>query len=150
MHSLNGVAGNLSATDVYRLASELEELLKGPASTAEVPLVAALERACDVIAHSVARLGPAEPEAVPAALGGNYPSSIPLIRELRRLVTRDDPRAIDVMKQLKGNAGLAEAAGSHLAALEANLAVFDFEQAALIVGDLAADLGEAGKEDGNG
>jgi two-component system sensor histidine kinase/response regulator len=150
MHSLKGVAGNLSATDVYRLASELEELLAGPASTAEAPLIAALERACDVIAHTVARLEPEEPETVPAARCGKDQSSIPLIRELRRLVARDDPRAIDVLKKLKGNAGLAEAAGSHLAALEAHLSDFDFEQAALIVGDLATELGEAGKAEEHG
>ena len=60
MHSLKGVAGCLFATDVFRLASELEELLEGPASTAETPLIAALEHACDVIADTVAGLGSEE------------------------------------------------------------------------------------------
>jgi len=61
MHSLKGVAGALSATDVYRLASELEDLLEGPFSTAEAPLIAELERACDAISHAVAQLDPEEP-----------------------------------------------------------------------------------------
>ncbi len=64
MHGLKGVAGNLAATDLYRLATELEELLDGPYSSAEVPLIAELEQACDVIIHSVTHLGPEEPEAM--------------------------------------------------------------------------------------
>jgi hypothetical protein len=73
-----------------------------------------------------------------------------LICELRRLVARDDPRAIDVTKQLQGHAGLAGAAVTQLAALDAHLSVFDFEQAASIVGDLAAEFGVAGKGSGHG
>ena len=71
MHSLMGIAGNLFATDVYRLACELEELLGGPSSTAEAPLIAALERACDVVAHTIAHLGPEEPEAIPEMAGND-------------------------------------------------------------------------------
>jgi len=56
IHSLIGIAGNLFATDVYRLACELEELLAGPFSTDEPTLTAALVRACDVIADFVAQL----------------------------------------------------------------------------------------------
>lgn len=55
-HSLRGIAGNLSATDIYRLASELEELLEGPATAAEEELLAALQRACEVVSRSVAPL----------------------------------------------------------------------------------------------
>ncbi len=144
MHSLMGIAGNLYATDVYRLACELEELLGGPPSTAEAPLIAALERACDVVAHTVAHLGSEEPEAMPE-ISGIASSPVTLVSELRRLVARSDPLALDVAKRLKGNAGLDNTAGPQFAALEAQLSVFEFEQAALIVDGLAGLLGEAGK-----
>jgi len=147
MHSLKGIACTLSATDVCRLSGTLERLLAGPASPAEEPLLDALDHACDVISRAVAPLIRDEPEALPAAPGESDQSPAPLIRELRRLVGRDNPRALDVAKQLKGNAGLATVAGPHLAALEAHLSVFDFEQAASIVGALAAELGEVGELD---
>ncbi len=145
MHSLKGTAGILSATEVCRLADELEQLLAGPPSPAEEPLLAALDCACDVVSRAVAPLVREEPEEAPAPPGGYEQSSAPLLRELRRLVARDDPRAIDVVKQLQGNAGFAVAAAPHLTALEAHLWVFDFEQAGSIVGDLAAELGEVGE-----
>jgi two-component system sensor histidine kinase/response regulator len=147
MHSLKGVAGNLCATDVYRLASQLEALLDGPCSTAKGPLIAALERACDVIAHSAALLESEEPQATAQSPGSDDASAETLVGEVRRLVARKNPLALDVAKQLKENAGLAEAANPHLAALEAHLLVFNFEQAALIVEDLAAGIGGAGEGD---
>lgn len=148
LHSLRGIAGNLCATDVYRLASELEDRLEGPCSEAEAPLLAALERACDVISRAVVLLmREEEPAAVPAAPGGNDQSAVSLIGELRRLVALDNPRAIDAAKQLKGNAGFGKAVGPLLTALEAQLSVFDFERAALIVEDVAAVIGEAGEGD---
>jgi len=56
MHSLMGVAGNLFATDIYRHACDLEEMLSGPPSTAETSVLAALERACDAAVRAVALL----------------------------------------------------------------------------------------------
>ena len=147
MHSLKGTAGILSATEVYRLADELERRLVGPPSPDEEALFAALDRACDVISRAVVPLAEEEAEAAPA---GNEPSSALLLRELHRLVTRDDPRAIEVVKQLQGNAGFAAAAASRLAVLKAHLAVFDFEPAAAIVAELAAELGEVGEGDAHG
>ena len=140
MHSLVGIAGNLFATDVYRLACELEKLLEGPPSTAEGPLIAELERACDVIADTVARLESEEP-AAPPETGSKDSSPAMLVYELGRLVARNDPLAFDMVKRLKANADLVKVAGRKLAALEAQLLVFDFEQAAQIVDDLAGQLG---------
>lgn len=147
MHALKGTAGILCATEVYRLAVKLEQHLAGPASPAEELLLAELDQAYDLISHAVIPLLQEEPEAVATASGGHQPSPAPLLRELRRLVARDDPRALDVAKQLKENAGFAAAAAPRLAALETHLAVFDFEQAASILGDLAAKL-EEGDEHG--
>jgi len=56
MHSLMGIAGNLFANDLYRLACALEELLEGSPSAAEAPLIAELECACEIVLRSVARL----------------------------------------------------------------------------------------------
>lgn len=145
MHALKGTAGILCATSVYRLAGKLEQRLAGPASPSEEALLAALDNACDVISRAVAPLTREEPEAPPAAPGGNEQPPAALLRELRRLVARDDPRALDVAYRLKGVAGFAAAAAPSLAALEAHLSVFDFEQAALIMDDVAEleAIGEA-------
>ena len=150
MHSLKGTAGILSATEVYRLADVLEQRLTGPHSPAEAGLLEALEHACDVISRAVAPLVQREAAAAQGAPGGNEPSPAPLLRELNRLVARDDPRAIEAAKQLRRNAGFVTAAGPRLAALEAHLSVFDFERAASIVGDLAAAFGEGGEGEGHG
>ncbi len=56
MHALMGVAGNLYATDVYRLACELEKLLGAPPSAAEASLLLALEQACAVVVETATLL----------------------------------------------------------------------------------------------
>ena len=150
MHTLMGTAGNLCATEVFRLACELEELLEGPCSPAEAPLMAALERACDVVARSVAGLEPEAPEAPAATPGGEDASPGTLVSELRRRVARNDPLAVDVAKQLQGHAGLDRAAGPRLAALAEQLAVFDFELAAPIMAELVGLLGGTGDGGGHG
>jgi|GEM_PF-1820253 len=142
MHALKGTAGILCATEAYRLAVKLEEYLAGPVSPAEESLLDELDQACDRISRAVTPLLQEDPEAAPTTPDGHQPSPAPLLQELRRLVARDNPRALDVVKQLKGNADIATAAALRLAALEEQLAVYDFEQAALILGDLAAEFGE--------
>lgn len=65
IHSLMGIAGNLLAKDVYRIACELQELLEGPPSAAEMQVLAALDRAFDVVVDTAALLRTEGPEAKP-------------------------------------------------------------------------------------
>ena len=104
MHSLKGTAGILSATEVYRLADELERRLVGPPSQAR--------QRCLPHWTAPVTLSPIpsypwlmeEPEAAPA---GNEPSSAHVARELHRLVTRNDPLGYRHGETVEGNAGFA-------------------------------------------
>jgi two-component system sensor histidine kinase/response regulator len=140
MHSLVGIAGNLFANDVYRLAEKLETLLEGPSCTAETPLIDELEQACDVIIDTAELLESEQAEAI--AEGSKDLAPVTMVSDLRRLIARHDPLALDMAKRLKENAALGKTAGPQLAKLETQLSVFDFVQAAQIVDELAGLFGK--------
>ncbi len=142
-HTLKGIAGNLSADEVFRLTDEIERAMASPTGPDEWHLLNDLEEALQVVARSgelLAESIPAKPAAGQTPTGADPAILAELIHELANRIRRDDPLAIDIMEQLKDLSGLPVEILPTLADLERLLSEFDFDKAGLTLQTVTTQL----------
>ena len=145
-HTIQGVAGNLSMTDVCACARTAEALIQA-ADQARIPAaLESLDHAIQAVMPSIARLleaGPvparpavvAEPSPLDAARVGSL--VVELDRSLRRNSLTARKQCGELAKALAGGGGDLCASVERL---EACLARLDFKQARLLLAEVAARL----------
>jgi HPt (histidine-containing phosphotransfer) domain-containing protein len=135
VHTLKGVAGNLSATALYKAAQKLEAILRRgtePAG-AEVEAVSAEHaRVMTALAALKAPAGngasaPADPAAIQA-----------LLQNLDRRLSGSDATAAEVLEEFKG--ALNEAHPAFVQEMERLIGSYDFEQARARLAQFAETL----------
>ncbi len=147
LHSLRGVAGNLSAASVVAAAGALEGLLKRGGAPVAKRELEQLELALQQALASVSQLGGrgADDGERPADGGVVQPVDVaavaPLLSRLHGLLTKNSIRARTLLPPLQELLqGTRLEAEAHR--IEASLAKFDFGLARSVVEDLSASLAE--------
>ena len=137
-HTLKGVAGNIGATGLQQLATELDELVSERLDPdAALELTGRLKSQLTVVVHGIeSQLSPAAPAAPAAA---PVPASAPvadeaarqqrlqLLQQLDALLADDDPDAAELLAQ--HTEVFKRELGSAYRALEAGIRGFDFPAA---------------------
>jgi PAS domain S-box-containing protein len=142
-HGLKGVAGTLSATDVFEAARDLEACLRGAEAGLAGPHIERLGRALDVVAGSVAAsAAPPGRGSVEAAERGSEPASTPglLLAELDALLrTRrfSARKHFETVREQLAGLGLDDSLGE----IQACLDRLDYGRARTLLPDLARKLG---------
>jgi len=144
VHSLKGIAGNISATGVRAAAEALERALDAGAGGYE-PLLADLEAALRTVIDGIRKLPPEKgaAEAPEAALDKERIGA--LVVELHGLLRSFNPEAEKVFFALKETLSGSRHI-SDLAALGESVTTFDFKKAVLELQKLAAAFGIAVEE----
>jgi HPt (histidine-containing phosphotransfer) domain-containing protein len=142
-HTIKGVAGNFSATDLMIAASNLENGIRDENLGNVEPLVDRFERAMDEILSAVAQL--TEPADQPVA---SDPPPINPSRlaqrfgELARLLEAKDLDAEDCLESIKQDLSGSDCQ-ANLDDLENRIGHLDFENARTVLTDLAKQMGIA-------
>ncbi|MDY0746536.1 response regulator [Paucibacter sp. R3-3] len=127
-HTLKGVSGNIGATGVHRMATEIDGLLHGDPAQVDAllgPLEAGLsELVAALQAHFAVMDG--APQAVEAKADAGMPAPAAL-EQLRLLIADDDPEASAWLQQHDGT--LRRVLGEHHDGLVRALEDYDFETA---------------------
>ncbi|MFC1849153.1 AAA family ATPase [candidate division CSSED10-310 bacterium] len=108
IHGLKGVAGNISAADVYETALAVEaELKKNEDSSLFTDLCQQLEAALDTVLQSIKQLLATEKQDPPLRTGENVPKNRieqhNLFLTLAQLIKNHNPRAEAVFDELQGS-----------------------------------------------
>ncbi|OWW22692.1 ATP-binding protein [Noviherbaspirillum denitrificans] len=137
-HKISGVAANLGAVDVARVAATLESALANGRHEGLTDLVASLESAVAVILDSVQRL----PSPAPSQEPSSHPADLhTALAGLLRRLEESDLDALDVFRSLRDE--LVREAGSDRAdAVARAIEALEFEEAEQLLKDLMATMGK--------
>ena len=138
VHRLRGVAANLGATEVARLALEVEAALRAEDQAALTLRLARLEAALDTVLQAARALpepdGGAEPAAPPCELHR-------ALAQLLDLLQNNNMKALAQFETLRP--ALADAAPVHRQALADAVATLRFDAAAALVREILTNLEDA-------
>ncbi|PQA79187.1 PAS domain S-box protein [Rhodoferax sp. TS-BS-61-7] len=141
-HTLKGTAGNIGALEVQAAAAALEKAChEGAGETIRSALRDAVVRTLEPVIAGLQALtdGTVPPAVVTVAVADLLETLQPDLHKLERLLTRSDGEAADVLEQLQQRAE-GTALGRELAAVEAALNVFDFDEALVPLRRVLAQL----------
>jgi len=130
VHTLKGVAGNLSVTEVHAAAQELERAIRESSDSVPTALEqfrSRLQSSAAAIRHALAESG-GSPSDQRSAIPFNANRAGAAIRHLRDLLDACDGNAVDAAAELV-DAATGKASANDLEALEAAVRDFDFEGA---------------------
>jgi two-component system, sensor histidine kinase and response regulator len=134
-HSIKGVAGNLSAMDLYEAASELEQAIQKHDDQNIPRLHDRFHRMLSIVLHSIGSLQQNGPDrknhrdgAVDTANSQETAKVEPMLDELSRLMCEHDPEALDVATSLQRKLG-RYASPAAMKRMRACLDRYDFEGA---------------------
>ncbi|MFK3738002.1 response regulator [Massilia sp. TN1-12] len=137
-HRLRGVAANLGATEVARLALELEQALRGDAAAAPAPqrLLLELDRALHQVLDAARDLAPPDgpapaPDPAPSPSPTGHAALRHALAHLLDLLHNNNMKAIAQFESMRP--ALARQVPAALPALADALAVLDFDGAARLV-----------------
>ncbi|MBF0508479.1 MAG: response regulator [Deltaproteobacteria bacterium] len=140
-HTVKGIAGNISAQDVHRIAGQLEEALRQKQADQYDRCLSELDQALQPLTTEVKSLNPEEPDRPPAPDAPvDLDQLAPILVELARLVQDDDTAAessLEYLKKIIGRAGFEE----EIRLLEESIKNYDFEHALAPLQRMAAALG---------
>ncbi|MEO5339055.1 MAG: ATP-binding protein [Magnetococcus sp. MYC-9] len=145
VHSIKGIAGNLSAKTLFAVASDLELAIQEQRCAEWPALLDRFNRALRELMAGIGRCKRAEEEA----MGGrdvsrlvDLAAAVPVMRVLFDLMQKADARSQKVFDELKPLlAGVDGEARSCLRELEEQVGRFDFPEAVMSLGRLAGVLG---------
>ncbi|QQE64285.1 histidine kinase [Leptolyngbya sp. BL0902] len=125
-HSLRGVAGNIGAVEIHRLATDVETAIRDHQSEEQTTaLIQQLRLALgELIGHLEAQLPPEHP---PAMVSVDWPQLHSVCNRLGQLLADDDAEAADILQEYAGL--LHQAFPQNYSKLEAEINQFDFESA---------------------
>jgi len=146
IHGLKGVAGNLGAHEVFRIAQQLETSIKRGTREHSTRLAEDLGQAIATFLSSIARL---KQERPPALKTENLPAGSPdlpertrisqWLNELAHLLREDDTQAIRYFASFRAQISLPNT-WNDLRQLEIAIGRYDFEQALKVLQHLAQIL----------
>lgn len=141
VHTLKGIAGNLSADQVQEDARALEAALHEHRLDDCGPLLSALQSSLQIVAAAIANLKESEPEENGAVVEADLTIVEATLRELSDLMADDSPAAVKHFGKLKKQLGGRPGLEAELQALERQVSDFEFEQALPSLEKLATKLG---------
>ncbi|MCP4701116.1 MAG: transporter substrate-binding domain-containing protein [Gammaproteobacteria bacterium] len=147
VHTLKGVAGNLSARELQDAALELENAIKQENRNEYEVLLEKLEFSLARLLDTVQNLE--EQEAPPSEKNRPVADSAeitPLLNELATLIQKSSTRAEDLLAAVKERIGGAGVDGE-LKQMEACLSIFDFKGAQIPLNAIARTLGISFQEE---
>ena len=148
VHTVKGMAGNLSAQGLFAAAGRLEEELKlGGNDAAAREKLEQFAGEADRLMQTVAILRQAPPPA--AAVATNLGEARPLLQQLALKIEEADLEAEECWERLKGCLDPRHFA-TEIAALDRDMANFDFDQATEDLIRLNAALETMAKEESHG
>lgn len=130
LHTLRGVAGNIGANDVVLLALQLEQALPHASPPDLEKQQRALETSLTQQLAAIAAALPAQDESTLTKVG-DMSAAMPICDQLLSLIADNDSMAANVIKQ--HTALLLQALGKDLAAIDAALDRFDFDEAHILL-----------------
>ncbi len=141
-HTLKGVAGNFSATFLYKAAMELEAAIKEKRSGDFDALLKILEEALSVVlisANSLKEKDISADDSPEAEYAGGGRELRDIIAELSEMLSRNNPKAsacLDVLKAHPDAAGIQK----ELAFLKKQIGQFDFKGAGKTLDQIAESM----------
>ncbi len=153
-HTLKGVAGNVSAVDVYQTATELEEAVIQRQLSEIDPLVERLSKSVETVRRTIAELHLSSQEENACVDKAQTPHQVdmdvvaPLVRRLGALIEDNDLESNDVINTLRNHLN-----GDHaviLAAMKKKLCTYEFEGARQDMQKLAGGLNLKMQENDHG
>ncbi|MBF0094584.1 MAG: response regulator [Alphaproteobacteria bacterium] len=144
-HTLKGVAGNVGATNLHRLAGDLETALIG--GRAEPEQVTTMEAELERVVSAVRAAR--QPEPVDAADGATDGEILSRLEDLRGMLTQYDSESEDVLLSLLDRISDPDLRDG-LKALRIQIGRYDFEGAVealdSVIGRVAESMGESAGE----
>ncbi len=142
VHTLKGVAGNLSAGTIFSIAERLDILLQQPRSAAIAEELDRLENAFRVIAEGLspqAAQANTAPHPAPAVSPGDSEMVEDMILELLSLLQKNSMRARGKWAALKETIDTAKL-GEPIGRFEEHMSCFDFRMARRVLEEIAAKV----------
>jgi HPt (histidine-containing phosphotransfer) domain-containing protein len=128
VHSIKGIAGNISAYGIQTAASELEKGMDSKNTESYDQLLSDLDQALQPVLAAICSLDEVK-QAKPLKNGPVDPVVIrPILKELDRLLRKDDPDAEKSLELLKENIG-SSMFPEEMRELDKHIGNFDFGQA---------------------
>ncbi len=145
-HTIRGVAGNIGAVDLQKMAERLESALKNGESSGLESLLSDIEFHLAQILPGISVLDEAEEENSPSDDEIDVETITPLLLKLKRLLEEDDGEASEVLYELetklKGTAIL-----SQVKQLTKTVDQFDYDEALDLLEALIITVNDAGEDE---
>jgi two-component system, sensor histidine kinase and response regulator len=138
-HTLKGVAGNISATDILNIATQLDQALAGQESNKYKALLADLDKAMRALENTLREMEqPAQTDDTPAQYKANATQMKPVLKELARFIWENNVDAEKTVEELRKLCGSKYA--KETAVIAEKIEEFDFDAAKEPMKKLAAEL----------